>query len=187
MLNSEGNKLDIDLSIKSDDIQSLSLSIVQSALKTISVTDIVWKEDLKIFHQHALTKKYFPQAKEIEIAAKDSLSMDRSEVHEALGYDSTFINFDSIKSFQINDHNKNLLGYLVEAQWNADEQMGEFMWLFSTYGKILAILPKSIWPSQEIKESFDVVVGRTIAIPSECNTLAEIAASEVYFMSGVHQ
>lgn len=185
LLGADGKTLGIDLSEKSKDIRSLSLSIIQSALKTISVTKLVWKDDIENFNRHALTTKHFSADEIMEIVPKNPPKMSLTEVHEAIGYDSTYIDFNSIKSFQVNGYKGNILGYLAEAEWSVDHYTGVFSLLVSTQGKILTIQPDGNWPNQEIMDSFNSIVGFSIRAPSDCSTFAELAASEVYYMSGI--
>ncbi len=184
-LNPDGKTLEIDLSNKSKDIRSLSLSIIQSALKTISVTKLVWKDDIEKFNRHALAKKHISAAGIMEIIPKKPPKMSLAEVHQAIGYDSTYIDFNSIKSFQINGIKGNILGYIAEAKWSVDNHAGMFTLLISAHGKVLALQPDENWPNQEIKNSFNSIVGFRIPAPSDCSTFAELAASEVYYMSGI--
>ncbi len=184
-LSLDGKTLEIDISDKSKDIRSLSLSIIQSALKTISVTKLVWKDDIEKFNRHTLANKHISAAEIMGIVPKKPPKMSLSEVHNAIGYDSTYIDFNSVKSFQVNGYKGNILGYLAEAEWNVDHYTGIFTLLVSTQGKILAIQPKENWPNKEIKNSFNSIVGFRIRAPSDCNTFAELAASEVYYMSGI--
>ena len=186
-LSPNGEKLYIDIPSKSNDIESLSRSIIQSALKTITVTNIVWKEELENLNRHASVKKYFPSQQEIEIASQDPISMSQSEIYKTLGYDPTFINFNSLRSFQVKEKNRNTLGYIVEAEWNVDHHSGEFTWLFLKNGKVLAVKPKTTWPNSDIQKSFDSVVGQMIAAPADCSSFAELAASEIFFMSGANR
>jgi len=56
--NSENTNFNQELANKSEKLRSLSLSMIQSALKTIVITDFVWKKDIENISSVAFAKKY---------------------------------------------------------------------------------------------------------------------------------
>jgi hypothetical protein len=156
-------------------------------LKTISVTKLAWKEDVENLNHLNLAKKHFSANEIMNIVPKNPPKMTLKEVHNAIGYDSTYIDFNSVKSFQINGYKGNILGYLAVAEWNVEHYTGAFTLLVSTNGKIIAIEPNEIFPNNEISNAFKSIVGFSILAPSDCSTFAELAASEIYFMSGIRR
>ena len=98
-----------------------------------------------------------------------------------------YINRDSISSLRISNAAGETLAYFVNSEWGAGKSSGEFSWLISPRGEVIAVQPKSSWPSLEIEDSFNTVIGQSVKSPSECSTFAEVTASELFYVSGIHK
>jgi len=121
----------------------------------------------KIFLQSLLLKNTESELSKIELADLDNKFSD----------DVAFINHDSVSSLRVSDQNGSTLAYLVNAEWVADNNAGLFSWLISPQGEVIAVQP--------IKSSFNTIIGKNIKASSECSTFAELAASELFQISGI--
>lgn len=176
-----------ELFYKSEDLRSLTTSILQSALKTIVITDLVWKDDIDKFNSIALAQQYFPNAVAAEKIQYELSNKELSELNNKFGSDAMYIDHDSISSLKVSNAGGKTLAYFVNAEWGVDDSAGEFSWLISPRGEVIAVQPKSSWPSLEIKNSFNTVIGQSVKAPSECSTFAEVTASELFHASGIYK
>ncbi len=187
LLNKNGSQLAIEIPSKSKDIPELTLSILQSALKTISVTKIVWKDDIENIKRTALINNNFPSVINFKITKNNASTVSLSEVHKKIGYDTTYIDYSTVNSYKIeNSIDQTPLGHMLEAEWHVDDYIGKFYWLVSDDGTILAVQPNNAWGSIEIQNSFASLIGQKIESTSTCNNLAEVTATELFIMSGIN-
>ncbi|MFK7814887.1 MAG: hypothetical protein AB8B92_00980 [Gammaproteobacteria bacterium] len=187
LLKSNGNAITIDVPSKPTEIPSLTLSILKSALKTISVTKIVWKSDIEKFNHTTLIHKSFPEVENYSVNSVHINKLSLNEIHNSIGYETTYIHHPSVKTYTVNNADSyNLLGYLIEAEWNSGNHYGIFTWIISHDGTVLDVQPKQAWENTDIEDSFTSLIGQNLNAISVCNTLAEVTALELFLMSGIH-
>ncbi len=174
-----------ELSHKTEEVQSLVRSIIQSALKTMVVTELVWGDDIEKISSLAFAKQHYPHASNAKKIRTSLSKVELKKIQQKFGNDVNYINHETVNSFKITDDNQNTLAYFVKAGWNAGKNSGKFSWLISPLGKVMAVRPNSSWPNLEIESSFNTVVGQNIKSPSNCSTFAEVAISELFHVSGI--
>ena len=187
LYNSADKELYEELFYQTEEMRSLISSIIQSALKTMVITDLVWKKDIEKLSSIALAKQYYPEAAVAEKIEYELSNKELMDLKSKFGNDVTYINHDSISSLKISDASGKNIAYFVNAEWSVENNTGEFSWLISPQGEIVAVQPKSSWPSLEIEDSFNTVVGKNVKSPAECGTFAEVTASELFYVSGIHK
>jgi len=170
---------------KSEEVKSLTSSILQSALKTMVVTGLVWGDDIDKINSIAFAKHYYPDASNANKIHSTLSEVDLKKIQQIFGNDINYINHETVRSLKITDNKRNLLAYFVKAGWNAGQNSGKFSWLISPHGKVIAVRPSSSWPNLEIESSFNTVVGQNIKSPSDCSSFAEVALSELFHVSGI--
>jgi hypothetical protein len=118
--------MQLQYGVKSD----LVLSVIRSALKTISITQIAWHTDIDKIRRQVLIAKHFGPLSTIQLQFHSSQeTISKPQNH-------SIIQSDTIKSYVVLN-NEQTMGYLAAASWKQDKQEGETNWLFSTKGKVL--------------------------------------------------
>lgn len=187
MYSSNDKNFNYKLDNQTDKVRAFTLSIIRSALKTIVVTEKVWKKDIENINLMALANKYFPEASVIKKHKSKFTNDDLNILYTSYGEDENYLQRDSVNSLLVSNKNGERLAYIVNAAWEIDGGSGQFVWLISPQANVLAIEPKFGWPSEDMRASFNAVVGQNIRAASDCSTLAEVTASELFFLSGINQ
>ncbi len=156
------------------ELDKLSHSLLQSAAKTISVTNWVWGEEVIQNLYASMLQKHYPNINtKIQQAYLTELEEKKLEKN-----DSILIS-DSVTTFHV-FHQDKPIAYLVNASWQQGQHFGQFTWLFDQSAKIQSVKPIYEWNNQEIQEAFNATVGRTVFSSEQCHNAAELVANELY-------
>jgi len=151
----------------------LVLSIIRSALKTISVTQKAWREDIDKIRRQEIISKYFGPLSTTQFQSHSGLTA----IVESPNY--TILQPGKVKNYAVLS-NKKIIGYLAEASWKQGQLEGITNWLFSTTGKLLDIQATRKWPNEEVKTAFQEVIGKDFSMDTECASAVEFAGKSLY-------
>lgn len=162
--------------VNSKQHSDLLSAIIKSALKTIAVTELVWRDDIEELRRNKLIYSYFGSDKEIAIE-KDIKTKNTPQ-----GMTFSMLTKENIDTYKIMKSKKDM-GTLVHAHWEQYNYSGSFYWLFSPDGVVLDITPDSQWPNAEIATVFDNTIGKDVSNIQNCNTATELAGAKLFHIS----
>jgi len=182
LLGEDGLSLKPELQTKLGGSYALSFSAVQSALKTITVTLLAWRIEVADINRKALIDKYFGYKVDTTLSKLTVSKQNLLELDVIMGGGGSIVDRNSVESFRI-DRNGMAIGTIVTASWKDGSYRGMFNWLFDTDKKIVAIQPIPNWPNNHVSTAFEQLLGKTLIDEEQCNTAAQIAGFELYFLS----
>lgn len=165
--------------------ESLALSVLHSAMKTIVVTEQVWKSDLEILRTARLARLAYPGSDSVNIV-DDAYSDDvMHAVQRAVGGESG-IQRDSARLIRVLDEDGSVMGSIVCAQWKIGSQDIHLGWVVSPALEIARVIPVGAWPNEDIKRVCREIEGLTIADLEDCASPMQLAGAEALLLSQVH-
>lgn len=154
--------------------ESLVLSVIRSALKTLKVTELAWAEDIAKIQRDQISLDHLKSSGNLEYK-RIRATVDKNDPSS---YDS-MINTDSIEVHLVLQNGKEV-GRLVEAGWQQGQYNGELIWLFSPQGDVIDIKSKQKWQSTEVASSFAEVIGQKFSKNMSCSSATEVAGKELF-------
>ena len=190
ILSSDGlTLLDEKLEV-SGDAAPLALSSVQSALKTIAVTEIVWKDHLAKIRQEASSETAAePDTAAVQRTIKiDNIySAEVMRVLTSIQQDEEWIvHRKSVKGTKAIDSKGNLLELIVQTRCTAFENIVTIRWRVDTQGQIIGVAAMNNWPDKDIEGSFTGLEGLSLQQLHKCSSAAQLAAAEVLAIAQIH-
>jgi len=170
MLNETSSNLTPGMQLQYGAKSDLVLSVIRSALKTISITRIAWHADIDKIRQQVLIAKHFGPLSTVKLQSQATLPKPENY---------SIIQSDTVKTYAVLN-NEQIIGYLAAASWKQDKQEGKTHWLFSTKGKVLDVEATKKWPNAEIQTAFQEVIGIDFSLKNDCSTAVESAGKFLY-------
>ncbi len=186
LINSDGTQLKDNITGKYKDTSPIVLAAIKSALKTISVTSITWKNEISKISQHKLLQQYFPETKQFSFIPITISSERVSSLDLKLGGSGSMIVRDSIQAFQVKSGNMDK-GIIVSASLNDASYHGILNLLFDSNGQVLSINSIPEWPNDEVSQAFKELQGEKFIDAEDCNTAAQLVGFELYFLTRKQQ
>ncbi len=169
-----------------DSTESLAVTIVHSALKTILVTETVWESDLHSLRVDNLLQEHFE-----EPVVLDLLTEPYSEhIRDALArYQlDKEINIDrrSLQMFRVAGADQRPLGYLFDLDWNSGTVDTRLLWLLSNEGTVVDVATSDSALRPDFHSSLHQLVNFSVSSSSQCSNALELSAFELGMLARVH-
>lgn len=168
---------------KPDGAVELIQTTLRSALKTIVVTQHAWKDDLQLIRLMSAGLNAFDNAHLVQ-------QIDHGELYEAMGDElnkmvgkGTGIDRKSVAILLIKDKRGETLGSAVWTSWSLDNETLGLWWTVSKESQLTDIKTDTNWPSAEMREAFEPLVGLSKSDLYKCSTTTELAAKEVILLT----
>lgn len=178
------NIVDPDVSVPAE-AEPLALSVLHSAMKTIVVTEQVWKSDLEILRATRLARLGFPGSESVEMV-ENAYSRDvLQKIQHALGGESG-IDRVTARVLRVVSKDEAVMGTIVCARWRIGDERVHLGWVVSPTLELLHVIPVGDWPNDDVKQACLDVQGLHIADVADCATPMQLAGAEALLLSQVH-
>lgn len=186
MLNEDGSALSEKVAGSvSEKAADLALTTIRSALKTITVTDLVWLSDLKEAGS-TVPDPIKDQVGNSLIKVEEVYTDGVLNILNSLDQDDEWIlNRKSVIVNRVYSKDKDFLGLTIFMECTADITLVKVNWDVNPEGGIRSVSPKEKWPSPDIEEAFQNLENFTLKQASTCSTPGQLAAVEVLAISKV--
>jgi hypothetical protein len=183
------------------DATPLAVTTIRSALKTISVTEIVWAKHLKNLRETAdsasvakpkkvevltMKRKLFPGQHHVVPVKKIYTDEVLAILKKLKQSEASIINRNTVSVSKAMNRSNVELGLFVETYCTADKSVVALSWRVDATGSIQAVSPKDGWPSADVKEAFTGLESLTFDRVSNCSTAGQMAAFEILAISKAH-
>ena len=179
LLTPEGHALAPSIALTYQQDKSLVLAIIRSALKTLAVTEYGWQDDIAHLRRMSVVKKWLGNQQSLELLplTENELKVTQSSVELASSYD--FVERSSIEVFRVVAGGTET-ARLVDATWRLGEQSGDFTWLFSDTGDVIAIEEHHPMPDSNTAQAFANLLDRNVVSTELCANAAEITGNTLF-------
>lgn len=156
-------------------------SLIRSALKTIAVTGIAWKEEVESVQREKLLSSVFdtksPQLTETKInpAALEALK----NIHQGGG---SLISTESVQTFSIQS-DEHSIGFLASGKWRDEHAARVTHWVFDTEGRVLKTLTAPKFDHRRDTQLFQQLVGKKISVSENCSSASALMGHDLYFLA----
>lgn len=156
-------------------------SLIRSALKTIAVTGIAWKEEVESAQRKKLLSSVFntnsPEITEtkVEPSALEALK----HIHQGGG---SLISTESVRTFSIQagDHS---IGFLASGKWHDQHAARVTHWIFDTDGRVLRTVTTPKFSHHRDTEVFEQLVGQNVSASENCSSASALMGHDLYFLA----
>ena len=179
LLTPDGKALTAELATKFQQNQSIVLSTIRSGLKTLAATEYGWYDDIAELRRRSMAIGWLDKEQGIKLLPVENSELDAIQVPEAIAPVYTFVEQSSIKAFRVMADEAEV-ARLVDATWRYNGQSGNFSWLFSQAGEILAIEYLHPLPDQNTELSFNQLLGQDVVSVKNCAGAAQMASSTLF-------
>ena len=148
--------------------RTLAMTMLQSALKTISLTDTVWREELISLRAPFHAESAFESGIQLEPILAAPKRVDD-------------VGFDLIVwgEWAIQDAQDQPLGKLIMSSLLLPGFSDDLWWVVDEKGSLISIECQSGWPDEATASAFQQLIGRSILDIKDCATASELAAEAV--------
>ncbi len=182
LLSSNGSSLAEHASINAKIDPALAVAAIRSALKTMAVTAVAWRDEVAEINRQLLLIEQYGQTMGLRLAPQAIRSAAENTLATKLGTDTSIIDRGSVQLFRVSKQEVEL-GWVASANWKNRGEEGLTHWLFDELGTVHLIRTTPRWPNREIAESFDQLLGTRVASDEVCASAAGLAGYELYFLA----
>lgn len=179
LLTKNGNALAPNIAAKYQLNHDLVLSVFRSALKTIAATEYAWNDDIKQIRQRKLAMLSLCSNCLPTFIPVLSAELEAIYIPANIAPLYTFVEKPSIQVFRVMIDGIEA-ARLVNADWRLGNKSGEFSWLFSDEGKVLAINTYGPMPDKKTSVAFKELLGKDVGLTENCATPVEIAGNTLF-------
>ena len=160
--------------------EGLAITVVRSALKTLSVTHHAWRPELEKIQLLDRAYAAFPAC----AGAKVIPTPFSAEVADSLAglfgasYDST-IDRSTAVLLRVVDDRQRTVGWLMRVDWRSLEDSAVLWWKVDPEPGVVTVTPETGWPSDNVERAFRATAGLTPASIGDCSSAAEMVAAEI--------
>ena len=162
------------------------LSLIKSALKTISVTESAWKKDLGIVKPIFNAYDAFPAATRVQKVAQPYNANVVKEFDKLFptssGNVGSSVNRDNVMMIRASNADGVKAGHVVVVPWKSKDSELTLWWTVEK-GEVKAVHAEDGWPTEAIRKAFEDVVGLKDDALAKCGTATKIVGAEVLLLA----
>lgn len=169
----------------SEDGLELALVVVRSALKTIEVSRLAWKDDLETIRRTDLVFSTFVAGRSFEVV-DDVYTPQASQAMRGF-FDADIesgIDRQAVAAFRVFGADGALVGYVLHTPWKTADLSLSLWWNVRPDLSIEAVVSDGEWPDPEIGDAFASLRGYSLSPGTECQSAVEVLGGEVLLVSG---
>lgn len=188
MLNGEGESI-VEGEIKvASKAMPLAVTTLRSALKTMHVTKVVWKDHLaKLRAESKKQANASTRANHDLVPVPNVYNRSVLKILSSIQQEEEWIiDRKSVTLHRSTDRTTGTKGLVLKTRCTAEEDMVEVSWAVDKLGRIAAVTPTTVWPASDIEEAFTGLESITLDQIRECSTPGQLAAAEVLAISKAH-
>jgi len=166
--------------------QAMALSVVRSALKTISVTEAAWQQDLEIVQPIYNAKEAFPLAARIQKVARpynEGVVKEFDKIFATSSGDlGSNVERDGVMMIRAVKADGIKAGHVIMTPWKTKDSQALLWWTVEN-GEIKDVHAEDGWPDDSVGEAFAEVVGLNVDSLRKCGTATKIVGAEVLLLA----
>ncbi|MEM7003034.1 MAG: hypothetical protein AAF529_19765 [Pseudomonadota bacterium] len=146
--------------------EALAGVVLRCGLKTLLVTEMVWREDIA---------RYAAQAKQAAGLAETTVlpvqlpsDLVQQTLQQAFAHGSVLMDVDSAQVLTVQDTTGQVVGAIYRNHVALGEATVPLEWHINANGEVLRVENLDRWPDQRTAKAFAQAVGSTFAVDSEC-------------------
>ena len=180
-ITSKGDALSETVAGNFENDTDLVLAVFRSALKTIAVTGITWKDEVAAVATKRLTSEHWHPADPIRVVPTDI----KKNAFEALHRLNGGAVFDDAGKLQLSQvyYRDEPSGWIVTSPWRQGYSSGTAYWLFSETGHVRGVRSVPPWPNSEVRSAYEALRGRQLTDQESCGTAVEVEGFELFFIA----
>ncbi len=165
----------------------LALSVLRSALKTISVTQHAWAKDIQLIQDLEGAVTMFPEGARISTIRNLITQEVTDAVNQHLNVTAGDV-FDtkSMLLTQVFDKNNKFLGCALRTLWRSMDHSIVLWWKVTPELVISEVVPEESWPNPEVEKIFQSVRGLQLQDPMDCLNAVQLAGLEILITVRTH-
>lgn len=163
--------------------KELVVTVLRSALKTLLVTELTWKQDVALVRVLSQVYAFFPTANKLE--RFDSIYTETvvRELREFTNSDSgSPIDRENSLGVRLLDEDGKLMGHVFKTSWESLGIRADLWWSIGSDMIIREVLPDGDWPSDDVAAAFMEVNGMNYSDIHNCQSAAQIVGAEMLIM-----
>jgi len=164
----------------SDAAEKLAVSSIQSAMKTLVVTENVWRDDLPVLSAFSNALPTFSAA--VGIVPVNDVYTDRTHeilAEKDLAKTDLGIERSGVVVFRVQDVENAVIGYTVIMPWIYEGTTRQIVWNIDADHRVVNVKSATGWASKEIQTAFELAIGLSPETKAEdCSTFTQLIACE---------
>lgn len=162
---------------------SSQLGLIGSAMKTLAITQIVWRDEVARLEPMAVSRTSFPTAAAVKPipTVYDTLVLERLASFDMVR--SPSFDRSQIVAYRVESRTGEPLGIMVQTPFNLESPERTLWWAVATDGEILGVTNHQM---RQPDKDFQEVTGFAPHSPRDCSSLADLAALEIATLARRH-
>ena len=186
MLNVDGMSMNPSVMMIPPGAEELANVVLRNGLKTLLVTDLVWREDISKIQSTAMAKKVFGKTYTATPVGEKLSAAAINEINTVLGANDVGINREKVGLYKVLDGAGSQKGVLYSGEHQLGEKAIHLWWAVSNDNKVFQVEAANGWPDHRTKALFSEIIDRSFSNTSECSNGAELMALEVLLTASPH-
>ncbi len=163
--------------------EGLAAALVRSAMKTIVVTESVWKADLRILRLLDQGLRGFEGGASVQPVKQVYTQDVLHELRDRLAGNGSVFDRATVAVLRVINKDKKQIGIVVRTDWLVGAKKTVILWRIDMSGKLLAINAAG---AETLPSEFKALKGRALGSFEDCASPTELAAVEVLTLSELH-
>ena len=184
LLTEDGESLGGGSERVSAEARELFLVLTQSAIKTMVVTDVGWREEVRREKAKELAAAHFgrgaslgretsPYTQEVE------RMLSTAGLQESVAFDR-----EKVLRWRVRLGDESALAGVYLTPWSVGGEEAKLFWVLDAEERVLEIVDSGRMLSSAVKASLDGLIGRVFKKDEACSTACELAALELSILNG---
>ena len=163
--------------------REVAVNVIRSALKTITVTQYAWSNELKVIQPLYHVHSAFAETHRIEQVSQPYSQSVKDAVRKLFGADAkTGVNQQQVQMFKGFHANGQVSGYVIRTPWQMQQMRLDLWWYVNPDGEITAVKSQGGWPEKDTAKAFEDIPGMKFEKLENCSAAAELAGAEVMLL-----
>jgi len=163
--------------------EELATALVRSAMKTIVVTQSVWKADLKILRLLDEGLRGFEGGASVQPVKQPYTKDVLSKLRGSLAGNGSVFDRTTVTVLRVRNRAKKQIGTVVRTEWAIGDDRIVLLWRIGMDGTLRGVRAGG---AAKLKAEFKALEGRALDSFEDCASPTELAAVEVLTLSAVH-
>jgi len=166
--------------------EKLATALVRSGLKTIVVTETVWKADLQILRMLDNGLSGFPNGAIVQMVQQPYPQPVLDTLAKNLKTNTSTFDRSHVRVLRILDKKRKIVGCVVRTDWKVEGASATLFWSVGVDGKIKNIAAQGEWPSKDVQEAFEGMRGHGRERFQQCACATDLAGLETVTLAQHH-
>lgn len=162
---------------------ALAAVVLRSALKTIAVTDVVWRENVEQIRTLSAARAQWPAAHSIERVEQPYTSPALANLAAEGMATPASLERGSLQLFRVRDRQGRWLGVVIDGHWKTSALDTRLLWVVDADGTVRGVDAPGGWSDPTVGATFEAVIGFDERPAASCASAVELAALEILLLA----